>query len=158
MISSDEDDVPDGLLGIEGDTRKTGKAVAATGAAEASSKTDHPDYTTAAQTLSLMFSSPHDGGGSDNDAAPMSRAAIWGALHMHAGNTNEAAATLFDWHAQSPALLKELEGQGAKAIVGAGREGRSPQNAKKKGGKYWECDCGRAHLQTVLRCVCGKGK
>ena len=63
---------------------------------------------------------------------------------MHGGNTNEAAATLFDWQAQSPALLKDLEDQGAKAIMHAGREGRSSYL-----GKYWECACGRAHVQGL---------
>ena len=87
-----------------------------------------------------MFSSPQ---GKDG-ARPMSRAAIWGALRMHGGNTNEAAATLFDWQAQSPALLKDLEDQGAKAIMHAGREVDL---------HTWE-STGNAHVESARRQCC----
>ena len=119
MLSSDDDD---GLLDDEAadDKRNKSAAMMAAVAAETPCSVKHPNYTAEAQALALMFSPPCGDRG-EADAAQISRAAIWGALHMHGGNTNEAAATLFDWHSQSPALLKELERQGAKAIVNAGR-------------------------------------
>lgn len=122
-----------------------------------------PDYTEAATHLSLMFSqqSQHDSDNSntDNSLPPVSRAAIWGALRMHGGNLDDAAMMLIKWQADSPQLLRELEGSGAEAIHSAGRKGSSPPAAKIfDPARFWECSCGRIQAKTVLRCSCGEVK
>ena len=78
---------------------------------------------------------------------------------MHGGNLNDAAMMILKWQAESPKLLKELEGSGAEAIQSAGKKGRSPPGEKAfDQDRFWECSCGRIQQHATLRCHCGEVK